>query len=959
MALPLLAAGWSSASTVPLLSSPPLAPGISGYQLSPDGNHLVFQMRSTPSGDEDLYSVPAAGGSPVLLASGSIGKVEITPDSSRVVYLEDGVGIKSISSVVIDGSSAPDSVMSLFTDSTGQADFFISPDSLKVVGYAFMRDEFFAITGDQLMSASITGADFSFIDSGSFPDISILNIRISPDSQRVVYLKDDFSGYQIRAKELGTPASPVILGESTIYAIAPDSDDVAFYNASKDQIWFVPITGGAEVPIEFSITNVQEMRFTPDGQYLIFRNSSAFYSVPAAGGPISLAFISAFRWEITPDSQRIVAYNGTQVWTAPVTTLGSTINLSGSLASGGTVYDMRLAPDGSRVFFTAEKTAGVIDMFSASLGAGGGAGAVKIGDGVETNVPSKIAFSPDGESIAFPTSTTGGTELFLSSVDGGPLVKLNSPLPLGGVMRDPAFSADGTRVFCNGIGRFPSLNELYSATPDVLWTGGSGSWDLGSNWSSGTPPVPLAIPVIDGTAHVTVPPAPSQRSVASLSLGASSGTALLELVDGGSLHIEGSFDLGSGGALRGDGTLQTGTPTLTIPANAEIGASAGDRLRLVQELVFSSGRVEAFGTAAEPAEIEFDADFENAGGTGMIAAHDARLRFGFLDNLGTVAITGGYNDILGEIDNQASGRIVVSGGGVAAFYDDVNNMGAIHVSSTALFPGAAVFFGSFSGNGISGPGDVFLEGDARPGFSPGTMSFGGNVSYGPFAKHEAELASTTPGTSYDRIDVASHLLLNGELEVLLIDGFVPSAGDVFDLWDAASVSGAFHTITLPALPAGLFWLDSQVNTTGELRVSTVPAGYAEFASYHGLTGDPDEDEDCDGLANLLEYAHGLDPNTETYSPYTASVDASGQIEFTFDLPTGAGADLTLVVETSENMAGWTPQATRDAAGSWTGAAAINFNPGEFVGFDSVTFTLPASPTGHRQFARLRVVQSGL
>ena len=42
---------------------------------------------------------------------------------------------------------------------------------------------------------------------------------------------------------------------------------------------------------------------------------------------------------------------------------------------------------------------------------------------------------------------------------------------------------------------------------------------------------------------------------------------------------------------------------------------------------------------------------------------------------------------------------------------------------------AAVFFGAYSGGTVTGSGQVFLEGDTRPGFSAGLMSFGGDENH--------------------------------------------------------------------------------------------------------------------------------------------------------------------------------------------------------------------------------------
>ena len=103
---------------------------------------------------------------------------------------------------------------------------------------------------------------------------------------------------------------------------------------------------------------------------------------------------------------------------------------------------------------------------------------------------------------------------------------------------------------------------------------------------------------------------------------------------------------------------------------------------------------------------------------------------------------------------------------------------------------AAVFFGALSGNGVSGTGHVFIEGDARPGFSPGTMAFGGDVSFSPAATLDIEIGGATPGTQHDRVTVADSATLAGTLAVNLMDGFVPTPGQQFTIMTYGSRTGA-------------------------------------------------------------------------------------------------------------------------------------------------------------------------
>jgi hypothetical protein len=50
----------------------------------------------------------------------------------------------------------------------------------------------------------------------------------------------------------------------------------------------------------------------------------------------------------------------------------------------------------------------------------------------------------------------------------------------------------------------------------------------------------------------------------------------------------------------------------------------------------------------------------------------------------------------------------------------------------------------------------------------------------------------------------------------------PGAGDLFNLFDWGSLSGAFDTVNLPALGGGLSWNTSQLYTNGTLLVVPEP-----------------------------------------------------------------------------------------------------------------------------------------
>jgi T5SS/PEP-CTERM-associated repeat protein len=340
--------------------------------------------------------------------------------------------------------------------------------------------------------------------------------------------------------------------------------------------------------------------------------------------------------------------------------------------------------------------------------------------------------------------------------------------------------------------------------------------------------------------------------VAQFIIGATIGATSRMFIDDGTLNAgtaltqQGELQLSSTSLVSGALLQNTGLISGSGRVDADLNNQSAGQVRIAagQQLVFrgspnsNDGLIDVNGGEAEFALGPLTNSTVSPS-TGLIAARDATLRFsGGLTNNGAMTFTSGVSEVFGDITNAnvltTPGRIVVSGGAHANFYDDVANNGTIQVSAAGTFQSTVVFLGSLSGNGVSGGGHVFVEGDVRPGLSPATMAFGGDLSFGPSATLEIELAGTTPGTQFDRVTVADELALGGALDVTLLGSFTPVAGNSFDVLDWASLAGTFDMLRLPVLGADLMWNTSQLYTTGELSVVSA-----------GLPGDYNDDGTVD------------------------------------------------------------------------------------------------------------------
>jgi hypothetical protein len=134
-------------------------------------------------------------------------------------------------------------------------------------------------------------------------------------------------------------------------------------------------------------------------------------------------------------------------------------------------------------------------------------------------------------------------------------------------------------------------------------------------------------------------------------------------------------------------------------------------------------------------------------------------------------------------------------------------------------------------------GNVLNDGLVSPGTSTGTLSVSGNFAQNTVGILNMEIASVT---NYDQLIVGGALMAGGTLDIDLLN-YSPAAGDLFDLFDFASVLGSF-TLDLPTLATGLVWDETNLLVTGELAVAS--AVTEESADFDG-------DGDVDGRDFLI------------------------------------------------------------------------------------------------------------
>jgi Tol biopolymer transport system component len=339
-----------------------VAGDVIGYLISPDSSRVVYSADQETNTVFELYSVPLGGPATAgvklngtLVAGGNVSNFQISPDSSRVVYVADQetATVSELYSVPLGGPAATGIKLNGALVTGGNVSSFrISPDSGRVVYFANQQtatvSELYSVplggpaaTGIKLNGALVTGGNVS-------------SFRISPDSGRVVYLADQQTDnvYELYSVPLLGPAAAgvklnvtQVVGDVISFSISPDSSRVV-YSADQEtvnifELYSVPLGGPAAAGVKLNVTLV-------------------------AGDVIG--------YLISPDSSRVV-YSADQetntVFELYSVPLGGPaiagVKLNGTLVAGGNVSNFQISPDSGRVVYLADQdTDEVIELYMTS-----------------------------------------------------------------------------------------------------------------------------------------------------------------------------------------------------------------------------------------------------------------------------------------------------------------------------------------------------------------------------------------------------------------------------------------------------------------------------------------------------------------------------------------------------------------------------------------------------------------
>jgi len=275
--------------------------------------------------------------------------------------------------------------------------------------------------------------------------------------------------------------------------------------------------------------------------------------------------------------------------------------------------------------------------------------------------------------------------------------------------------------------------------------------------------------------------------------------------------------------LWSSGTIDgTGTTTILTGSNYRMYGVGGLSLSGQTLINQSTAKWEANTiTLSNDAIFTNEGTFEAKATTSMNGGTD-----GLFDNQGLFVKKTDSTTTTMNIDFTNAGEIFVEAGtlvfpnGLTSEDGTVIALGGDFESTGPLVLQGA----TLSGTGTV-DGDLNNAGIVAPGESPGKITVTGDYTQTSVGSLEIEIGGTTPETEYDVLMVGGSAALDGTLEVTLWDGFIPEAGDQFEVLQFSSGSGDFATVNLPDLPMGKYWVRTFTETA---MVLTVEQNYMVF-----------------------------------------------------------------------------------------------------------------------------------
>jgi fibronectin-binding autotransporter adhesin len=491
-----------------------------------------------------------------------------------------------------------------------------------------------------------------------------------------------------------------------------------------------------------------------------------------------------------------------------------------------------------------------------------------------------------GSVIGF--STAGGGYGYDGPVTGGiGLTKLDAnQLSLGGTntYTGPTSVLGGTLL----------LSTASAVSPGTEFIVGAGTLAFASDTYTLNNPTTLSVA---GTRIISVASGGSLEINGNISRSAGVGNVILSITGAGEVIVNGAIDnLGTGNTSFG--RVGVGGTTSLLGLNSFRGTVNVDNGTLVVNTI-QDGQPSSIGTGAiagaliNPGLGADTGTFRYIGSENAVTARQVRIGRGgeagdtggaIIESAGAGSLTfsaptfnllgagiasrsltiGGSGDgailggIIDHVISGTTGVVAVSKTGAGTWrlagtntYTGATSVqaGTLLIDGTSSGAGAVTVAsgGTLGGTGrIAGATTVEAGGTLSPGASPGVLGFDTNLTL--FGTTLMEIDGVERGAEYDGVDVGGELAYGGSLELVFGNATAFGDGTVFNLFDFASQSGDFTSVSSTGFYSGT-WADTGNGTftlfdgdstlvfaqqTGNLEISVVPEPSAFVLGLGGM-----------------------------------------------------------------------------------------------------------------------------
>jgi hypothetical protein len=401
----------------------------------------------------------------------------------------------------------------------------------------------------------------------------------------------------------------------------------------------------------------------------------------------------------------------------------------------------------------------------------------------------------DGATFSVGNLASGSIQTGSATISGGSHVTVNSFTATGG---DVLISGTGTSLHTTG--NFQQTNGVFSIDAGADFQAGGtftanvnafnvrdgGTFSVG-NLTSGS--VQTGTATINSGAHVTVN---SFTGTGGDVLIGGTGTSLHTTgnyqQNNGVFNVDAGADFQAGGTFTANvnafnvrdgatfsvgnltsGSVQTGSATINSGAHVTVNSfTAGNN-------VFISGAGTLLQTIGNYQQSDGVLNVDN----GVVSVGQAAgVSAGATINVGT------------------TGTMNIGGGSPMG-------PGVVKVGPSGALIGSGTIVGNVvvDGSTSAASGNLIDAGLLLPGASTGVLTINGNLTQTSNGLLETEVGGLTAGSQHDKVVVAGSAALGGQLDVPIVNGYVPQAGDSVTILTAASVTGNFSAIFAPDLQA--------------------------------------------------------------------------------------------------------------------------------------------------------------